>query len=292
MKIRSIPYGYMFKDGTVTISQEEACVLIRIFNMYINGHSLLQIAQELNTEQIEYQPGVIGWNKARIMRIIQDERYLGDSTYPSIITDDTHNQAIAIKGERNTQKNTDRSAAIFTVRTPVLCPVCNSEMHRRNDTRCKYSHRWFCLNKSCGNLISIDGDYFLSQITTVLNSIINCPSIISISDSPINPDTDIQTLENEIDRALGCTDIDKDSLRTAILDCTAMKFRKLDRTSNIGKRIKADFEKSSPLSSFSAELLHRTVESIHLSPNGTISLTLINGQYIERSVDYANYSSQ
>lgn len=290
MKNRNVPYGYTFKNGILIVNDEEARVLVRIFNMYVNGHSLLQIANELNAEQIEYQPGLIGWNKARTMRIIQDERYLGDSTYPSIISDQLHQKALSIKSERNTLKNTDRSAGIFTVKAPVLCPICDSEMHRRYDARCKHSHRWVCQNSSCGKLISVDGDDFLSKITTALNSIINHIETISINEPQVSTDLDILSLENEIDRALGGVDIDKDSLRTTMFTCAAMKFSKLDRIYNIGKRMKADFEKSGPLSSFSPELVHRTVKSIHLNPDGTVSLTLINGQYIERSVDYANSS--
>jgi len=290
MKIRNVPYGYTFKNGTLIVNEEEARVLVRIFNMYVNGSSLLQIAQELNAEQIEYQPGLTGWNKSRIMRIIQDERYLGNSTYPSIISDQMHKEALAIKGERNTQKYTDRSAGIFTVKTPVLCPICDSVMHRRYDARCKHSHRWVCQNSSCGKLISVDGDDFLSKITTLLNSIINHTEIISINEPPVCTDLDILSLENEIDRSLSGGDIDKDSLRMTIFTCATMKFSKLDRLNIVGKRMKADFEKSGPLSSFSPELVHRTVKSIHLNPDGTVSLTLINGQYIERSVDYANSS--
>ena len=45
----------------------------------------------------------------------------------------------------------------------------------------------------------------------------------------------------------------------------------------VSRRLKADFEKSSPLSSFSADLCTRTVKSIRL---GTVSITLINGQNI------------
>lgn len=104
MKIRNIPYGYQYKNGSIAIQEKETETVKRIFTEYLNGLSLLKIAENLNNEQIEYMPGVCGWNKSRIKRIIEDERYLGTNGYPPIIDEDTHKTLIRIKSEKNTQK--------------------------------------------------------------------------------------------------------------------------------------------------------------------------------------------
>lgn len=74
MKIRNIPFGYQMENGIITLHPAESEAVKNIFTAYLNGQSLLQIANSLNERSIEYMPGVTGWNKARLKRIIDDSR--------------------------------------------------------------------------------------------------------------------------------------------------------------------------------------------------------------------------
>ena len=74
MKKRNIPFGYQWENGVITAHPTESKIVIGIFTAYITGRSLLQIAEALNKNSIEYLPGVIGWNKARLKRMIEDAR--------------------------------------------------------------------------------------------------------------------------------------------------------------------------------------------------------------------------
>lgn len=65
MKNRIIPLGYQYQNGIAIIHPQEIIILKQIYDYYINGLSLLKIAEKLNTEEIEYMPCVTGWNKAR-----------------------------------------------------------------------------------------------------------------------------------------------------------------------------------------------------------------------------------
>ena len=82
MKNRTVPYGYRYENGIIVLHPQESKIVKRICKAYLDGQSLLAIATWLNEEQIEYMPEVIGWNKARLKRIIEDERYLGKEPYP------------------------------------------------------------------------------------------------------------------------------------------------------------------------------------------------------------------
>lgn len=124
MKKRNILFGYRYQDGIIVTHPQEVTVLKRIFSEYQNSMSLLDIANRLNAEEVEYQPSVIGWNKSRIMRLIEDERYAGKNDFPAIIDQETHHALRQIKANRNTQAGTDRSAKIFHIDVPVICPVC------------------------------------------------------------------------------------------------------------------------------------------------------------------------
>ena len=80
-------------------------------------------------------PGITGWNKARLMRILEDRRYLGTDAYPAILEETVYEAIQRTKAERNTQKGTDRSTDIYQLETPILCAECGVEMHRRHDSR-------------------------------------------------------------------------------------------------------------------------------------------------------------
>lgn len=281
MKNRIIPFGYQIQNGTAIVHPQEIAILKRIFNCYLHGLSLLKIAEKLNDEQIEYMPGVSGWNKARLKRIIEDERYLGNEIYPAAIDIETYEKIQELKTAKNTQKQTDRTADIFQIGLPVICESCGSEMRRRHDSRNKCQQKWTCTNDDCHSIISITDEDFLQGITECLNTVIANSDMIQESNmAGAEPNNEVRRLNYEITKTLDGFGFDKEALRKKMIECVSLKYKGIDSTSHIIKRLKADFEKSSLLSIFSADLCSRTVESVRLG--GAVSITLINGQQIGR----------
>lgn len=280
MKKRNIPFGYCYENGAACVNKSEAEILIQIFDCYIGGMSLLKIAEKLNKEKTEYMPGVLGWNKARLMRIIEDERYTGSEGYPAIITASVYEKLNRLKCRRNTQEHTDRSADIFKMDLSVICPNCGCKMQRRHDARCKISERWICRNDECKTVIAISDDSLLQEITDSLNTVVQQPDIIAITESEREPSSDVFRLNAEIAHTLETYSIQKDDLRKKMMKCVSMKYAEIPSEKYISKRLKVDFERSGPLSAFSADLCKRTVKSVHLGTDGTVGLTLINDQKI------------
>ena len=280
MKIRNIPFGYKYQNGEITVHPQELSTLQRIFRCYLDGQSLLQISKLLNSENVEYMPNTTGWNKARLMRMIDDTRYLGKDAYPAVIDSETYEQMQRLKESRNTQKQTDRSADIYQLKIPVLCPSCGSAMRRRHDKRVKCKERWICQNRECKAIVEIEDGDLLRNITDRLNQLIESPSLIRIDTADPEPSNQVTRLNNEINRTLNSFGFDKTALREKLFKCITEKYAQIDDAPYISRRLKADFEKSSPLSSFSADLCTRTVKSIRLGTDGTVSITLINGQNI------------
>mgnify|MGYP000126178957 CR=1 FL=1 len=296
MKIRNIPYGYQFKNGSIAIQEKETETVKRIFTEYLNGLSLLKIAEQLNNEQIEYMPSVCSWNKSRIKRIIEDERYLGTNGYPPIIDDDTHKTLMQIKSEKNTQKGTDRKADIFNLGVPILCPKCGSKMCRRHDSNRKYPDWWLCQNDNCKKTIGISDNDLIYGITECLNTVISNPYIIkTVTDVDKESSLDVYRLENEISRVLDSHSFDKNILRKKMLECVSLIYTNISPQKYISKRLKADFANASPLINFSMDLFNRTVKTITFNDNGEVNIILINDQQIgkERSDDTnSNNSSE
>lgn len=78
------------------------------------------------------------------MRIVDDDRYLGNATYPQVIDEATIERLRSRKASRNTQTSTDRQSGIYLLKVPIVCPSCGNSMHRLQDTRCKCTQKWVC----------------------------------------------------------------------------------------------------------------------------------------------------
>ena len=227
MKNRTLPYGYQCCNGITVLHPQESEIVKRICKAYLNGQSLLTIATWLNEEQIEYMPGVIGWNKARLKRIIEDERYLGKEPYPTILDEETHTAMQQIKEKRNTQKNTDRKADIFQISVPIKCPNCGKRLIRKVNNQCKIPQRWICENKNCRLLIAIADSDLLKAVSSTLAGI--TPESIRINEPSNNePSIEVRRLNNDISRMLGALQIDKDALRKKMMECISQKYTDLD----------------------------------------------------------------
>lgn len=288
MKKRNIPFGYQYQNGMITTHPQEVAVLNRIFSEYQKGMSLLEIASRLNDENIEYQPGVTGWNKSRIMRLIEDVRYTGRDSFPAIIDEDTHQAMMGIKAQKNTQHSTDRTCEIFHIDVPVICPECGSVMVRRHDSRFKKcQQRWICSNAECHMAIYKADSDLLDDITVLLNQVIVNPGLVQIP--LVDESMSVHTLkaENEIARTLDTLDYDKNTLRGKMLECVSLKYTDIDSAPYIAHRSKATLADAEPLSVFSLALFKRTVQAIQLEKDGTTAITLINNQTIRKEDEYA-----
>ena len=297
MTKRSILFGYQYQDGVIVTHPQEVAVLKRIFSDYLKGLSLLDIANQLNAENVEYQPGVTGWNKSRIMRMIEDERYTGKGGFPVIIDEKTHQAMIGIKAGKNTQGATDRSAEIFHIDVPVICPACGHKMSRKHNSRSqKCQQRWVCANTDCHTVIHKPDDALLDDITVLLNRLIVNPELVQI---PAELEHGLSMLvrkaENEIARTLDTLDYDKNILRNKMLECVFQKYADIDSAPYTAHRLKATLTNTEPLSTFYLPLFKRTVQTIHLGKDGNVTITLINNQTIRKDEEYAadnNYSAE
>ncbi len=221
-----------------------------------------------------------GWNKARLKRLIEDERYLGSDTYPPIIEKDAFKLAQELKAAKNTQKAIDRTADIFQMTIPVLCGECGQPMRRMHDGRSSYGEKWVC--RSCKATVKLSDTDFLKAITDSLNLAITTPQLADILPRQAEPSMAALRLENEISRLLDSRSIDKETLKSRIFEYASQMYAGLDDTKCITQTLKAVFEKSRPLSIFNRELTERTVSAITLYTDKSVGLTLKNGQRIRK----------
>lgn len=206
MKNRTLPYGYCCKNGVIVIEPQESKVLKRIYAAYLDGSSMLTIAEQLNREKIEYRDGVTGWNKGRLKHLIDNTKYLGTEVYPPIIDQATYEKMQKTKHGRNTQKNTDKAQDKFKLTVPVRCPSCGDRMRRRHDSRCKCQERWTCENTACRLRIEISDAELLTALADLLGTV-TADSIKMPVESPYEPSTKVIRLNNELSRMLDMAEI-------------------------------------------------------------------------------------
>lgn len=97
MVLRTIPFGYQIENGKTVVQKEESEIVKKVFSLYIEGETLKSIADYLTNQNVEYYQGKAQWNKNKINRIIENEKYIGTEIYPMIISETLFRQAKAVK---------------------------------------------------------------------------------------------------------------------------------------------------------------------------------------------------
>lgn len=61
-KSRTIPFGYMMQNGVIQPESTESKAVQDIFNAYLNGSSLLAIANQMSSQGVSYNGVSSAWN--------------------------------------------------------------------------------------------------------------------------------------------------------------------------------------------------------------------------------------
>ena len=124
MTRRNVPFGYVLHDGRFVIDTEEAGAIREIFELYIGGCSYAQIASRMETGSVPYDERDSQWNKHKVKRILENQRYLGTETLPEIISAETFEKAKKIHETKKTVPvKTDRTAKDMIWRY-IRCDNC------------------------------------------------------------------------------------------------------------------------------------------------------------------------
>ena len=120
-------------DGKPEIIPEEAETVRSIFNLYLDGYTLLNIAQILMDQKITTATGKSEWTKSAIQSILKNEKYVGDALLQKTFTADciTH-KVVKNNGERPMYLVTDHHTPIIDRDT---FDRVQQEIARRNSKR-------------------------------------------------------------------------------------------------------------------------------------------------------------
>lgn len=202
-KTRFIPYGYTIRDGRTVVEHNEADIIRYIFDEYIKGASLKELADELTQRKIPYTEKSDVWDKARIARIIDNAKYLGDDEYDPIIDEQTYEGAVSAKTARQRNSMEKECEGIALIRNRVKCAKCGSPMVRRICSKRNIKESWTCQDAQCGFRVRISDGDLLTKITLLMNRIIENTELmipkpkVKLKDSPT-----VERIQQEINAEL------------------------------------------------------------------------------------------
>lgn len=81
----SAPFGYDYVDGKLTINPEKAKTVKQIFDWYVSGIGVNEIAERLNLLGVRKE----AWRHGTIRSILSNEKYIGDTLLQKRYTSDT-----------------------------------------------------------------------------------------------------------------------------------------------------------------------------------------------------------
>lgn len=272
---RYMPYGYQIENGSVTVNQEEADAICRIYMAYAKGLSYKKIAEDLTMDGVRYMPTKPAWNKNMIARILQNDSYLGTEKFPQII-DEYLKDAV-----RQAQKpyTLTESEEVKTLKPLFICELCGSPVKRRIKTNGE--ERWYCQEDHTHIATSLTDGILLNSITSLQKILIRNPKM---GEKNV-PGENLRTLEsmrlqNEIQRLLEKTEIDDKEIQSKILELATNRYSECGSENIHDKPLIHTIEQIKD--ELNATLLSKILSEIRVAKNGADALILINGNQVRK----------
>lgn len=128
-----IPYGYDREDGELSIRDDEAQIIYRVFEEYIRGASYHDIARLANREQ--WEAGRIDgrWRPTRVMRLLQNSTYAGrvtnnDEEFPGLHEPIVPPEMYTQVQRRRRKRRRRRGSTPVTWAALYSCGICGGPM--------------------------------------------------------------------------------------------------------------------------------------------------------------------
>lgn len=207
LKNRSIPFGYTVRDGRTIIAHSEADIIREIFDSYIHGTSLKDIADELTARRVPYSEKTVTWDKARVARILDNARYKGTDAYDPIIEEAVFDEAAAAKTSRKCYIPEKNPEGIDVLLHRIRCAKCGKPMVRSTNLKRKVRESWKCTNPECGCSIRISDQELMGKVTALMNKIaVNNSLMMPKAKAARQESPGVIRIQNEIVNEMNRTD--------------------------------------------------------------------------------------
>ena len=227
---------------------------------------------------MEYLPGRWQWDKARVKRLLDNDKYIGNGEFPPIIKERDFQMAHQKKENASTNRQlVDEDIKLFKGLTH--CHHCGGPMVRRLDSRMEHPVTWKC--PQCDYFLPLPDEGFKRRVFLLQKKLVEKPLLAEKEEDEIPvASMEARRLTNEIFRKLDSGDFSEDELVNLALQCGLKNYEAISSAQHITDRLTATLLHAGSLSAFDRELFQRTVSEIHLTRKGEILLKLQNGVFI------------
>ena len=289
-KNRVIPFGYCMRNGEITVDFNESKAVARIFEEYLNGSSLQQIAKLMESEKVQYSEISDRWNKNMVKRIIENKKYLGNEKYPQIIGEKFFTHA--------NEKRMLRATSAYVIledlkefRKHTYCLECGHRLSRIGGSS-RYE-KWDCRNPECYKFeYRLTDRMIIDTVLAVINTAIANPSLLK-SEAEIStyfPTADVIRRQNEINQMIDLAQVDFDRIKSELYRLAEMKYDccTYNDDSQKTKQLMDLLENQKQLNTLNIGLFKSCVNRIWISHFCTIEVEFINGIKIKNITERNN----
>ena len=282
---RYIPYGYRIHMGSA-LPSEEAEIVRQIYTAYRNGESFQGIANSLRENGVRFDGERCDWNKNRVKRILEDERYIGKSGYPTLLSEDEFRQVQAIIASRRPREY--MTPAETAIRNRVRCAECGRRFKRFAASAARVW--WKCEEKECRTDFKITPDMLFHAIASLIDMVIDDPKLLTVPDDPaqgFRPNTETVRVNHEINRLLEKPDADRQTLTSLILKGISVRYAACgaDSAPYTTEKLKDAVALAEPTGRIQPELIEKSVSAILVAHDGRIRIRFINGAVVSGRIE-------
>lgn len=277
MANRKLAFGYEMQRGIVCVKTAEAAIVKEIYAAYIRGISYSQITDSLNAQAVPYNEPGKSWNKNMVARVLSNELYTGNETYPAILSEGEYRRAASAKPATGASLDTRAK----TTRQLARCAVCGSALTLSGN---KYGWaRWNC--PSC-NALSADAVMpdTVDAVSHILTAMVRNPELIQAPPQAKQSMQGIpEQLGSEFNLAIQAEEFNESAARAKAISLAAARFDALGSEDYETMRIQYILARAEQNGGLDTALLRQITSAIQIFPTGEVSLRLKNGQIIKRS---------
>ena len=293
MAQRHMPIGYKMVDGVITILEDKADLVRKVFECYVSGSSLLQIARMFTDMGVLNGNGKPSWSHGSIGNILSNVKYKGDGFYPAIIPEDLFAEAEKRRNEqsillsRNINYFANAPASNYPFSGKVKCSECGATFKRytqhHNPNKKAY---WKCKNYIVDNRVFcrsgvVDDRQLESAFIEIINSVIQNPTLIKHPPqlTDLLQCEGVNQLTQQIIAGLDEPQIDNRKMKRLIFERAALQYQnaRVNDLEYQTTKLQTALEGCLPIREFDEELFSKTIKTITVYPTGQLQFELING---------------
>ena len=190
----NLALGFKVENKQILVDPDTAPIVRKIFEMYVEGHTMADIIRYLNANQVKTAYGN-DFNKNSLNRILKNKRYIGIYTYcdkeiadglPRIIDDELFWEAQRIMEKNKKAPARAKAKVDYILTTKLFCGHCKSAMtgiSGTSKTERKYYYYQCVSNrrdKSCDKKI-IGKEYIEDLVVNKLRDFLTTDNINTIA---------------------------------------------------------------------------------------------------------------